>query len=230
MSQIVDLGAFLSPSPPPHHLILLNQPLHSLSNFSLLFQTSSLKICADGAVNRLHSFDPNLIPDIIIGDLDSADPTLLDKYQSQGTRIERDDCQDTTDLEKCIKTSISFTSNDTSIVVMGVTGGRLDHMLANLNAALKGPRSIVLIGEGNISCILDPNIEYALHSSTFLTPMCGIIPLGSSVKCTSEGLKWDMNDRELSWSGMLSTCNQFVDKVVNVRITGGPCLWTCEPK
>ena len=97
----MDPGAFLSPSPPPHHIIILNQPLHPLPNFPLLFKTATLKICADGAVNRLHSFDPNLIPDMIIGDLDSADPTLLDKYQSQGTMIEGDDCQDTTDLEKC---------------------------------------------------------------------------------------------------------------------------------
>src|SRR5262245_41670283 len=102
MSEIVNLGAFLSGSPPPHHIIVLNQPLHSIPNFPLLFSTAKLRICADGGTNRLHSFDPDLSPDIIIGDLDSADPALIGRYQSQGAMVEEQDCQETTDLEKCI--------------------------------------------------------------------------------------------------------------------------------
>lgn len=230
MSRIIDLGSFLSSFPSPHHIIVLDQPLYHIPNFIVLFNTAILKICADGGTNRLHSFDPTLIPDMILGDLDSVDAVLLNKYQSLGTRVEGSGCQETTDLEKCINKLDSLKHNDIPIVVVGVTGGRLDHMMSNINAAFKSLNNIILIGDGNISCRLDPNVDYTLNASIFLTPMCGIIPFGSNVKCTSTGFKWDMNELELSLGGMIGSCNRFDSERVNVKIAGGPCLWTCEPK
>ena len=230
MPTVIDLGSFLSTSPPPHHIIVLNQPLHHIPNFVALFKTATLKICADGGTNRLHSFDPTLVPDMILGDLDSADAALLDNYQALGTLVEKYTCQETTDLEKCLAKLASLKEMELPVVVVGVTGGRLDHMLSNINAAFRSAGNIILIGDGNISCRLDPDIDYTLESSALLTPMCGIIPFGSVVKCTSTGLKWDMDELELSLCGLISSCNRFDSERVSVRISGGPCLWACEPR
>lgn len=51
-------------------LIILNSKIES-KWFHKVWNKSSLKICADGAANRLYSFDSSLTPDIIHGDLDS---------------------------------------------------------------------------------------------------------------------------------------------------------------
>ena len=82
-------------------------------------------------------------------------------------------------------------------------------MMSNINAAFKCKASILLIGDGNISCKLDPNVDYSLKASALLTPMCGIIPFGSSIRCTSTGFKWDMTELELSLCGMIGCCNRF---------------------
>ena len=77
------------------------------SRFEHLWRQSSLRLCADGAANRLHdSFDEvaraSMLPDLIAGDLDSLRGDVADYYSRSGVLVEGDRDQDTHDFEKCL--------------------------------------------------------------------------------------------------------------------------------
>lgn len=71
-------------------------------------------------------------PDVLVGDLDSIDPALVDELAAAGTGIERHPVdKDASDTELAVERAVA--SNADEIVVLGALGGpRLDHELANL--------------------------------------------------------------------------------------------------
>lgn len=68
-------------------------------------------------------------PDIIIGDFDSIpDMSLLEKYPKEAIKtLPRD--KDMTDTEAALDYARSKSSTDTSIILIGGSGGRVDHFL-----------------------------------------------------------------------------------------------------
>ena len=69
--------------------------------------------------------------DRIVGDLDSADPDLVEAATAAGAVVERHPAEkDATDLELAIDTAARAGAR--RIVVVGGGGGRIDHLLANL--------------------------------------------------------------------------------------------------
>ncbi|KAL6080178.1 thiamine pyrophosphokinase [Balamuthia mandrillaris] len=79
---------------------------HYLTIFSNLWHNAQLRVCADGGANRVHALSKeSYVPDFIIGDLDSARDDVLDYYtNTKGTQLLRVAEQETTDLDKCIRT------------------------------------------------------------------------------------------------------------------------------
>ena len=140
-------------------LIILNSPIfgsgsngNGYSNpcFDKLWTQSHRRVCADGGANRLHKYNPALVPDLIRGDLDSLDPNVKAYYESRGVKIERDPCQDTNDLDKALQACCTNESNDrdkntnstrTTILIYGAFGGRFDQEMASMQALYKwGPK------------------------------------------------------------------------------------------
>ena len=89
-------------------------------------------ICADGGANNL--FKLNIIPKLIIGDLDSIKPDVLEYYSSK-TKVIKVKDQNSTDIEKCLNKLIKM--NYSEVVLLGCTGNRLDHSLGNLSIMYK---------------------------------------------------------------------------------------------
>lgn len=92
-------------------LIVLNQPLDFklLGNFQITWSNSTWQLCADGGANRLYDvlsdrpeLQRQLVPQLIVGDLDSVRPDVLKFYQNLGTRVIRANSQNATDLDKCL--------------------------------------------------------------------------------------------------------------------------------
>ncbi len=84
-------------------------------------------ICCDGAVNKLQSYTKRL-PDAVVGDLDSVSPKLKEEL---GDRLKQYPDQDTNDLTKAIN-YISKELGISSIILLGASGERDDHFLANI--------------------------------------------------------------------------------------------------
>jgi len=91
---------------------------------------ADLVIAADSGAEWLAA--RRVRPDVVIGDMDSVDPALLDRLAADGVRIERHPPnKDASDAELAVDRTVQAGADDVTII--GALGGqRLDHELANL--------------------------------------------------------------------------------------------------
>lgn len=120
-------------------------------------QQADLLIAADGGACHLHHL--NIVPHVIIGDLDSISPEAKSFFISKNADIFCHPVRkDQTDTELCIGYAIQ--KGATQIILTGVTGHRMDHTLANV-FLLKS------MADRNIKgCILDEHNEIHLVTDT----------------------------------------------------------------
>lgn len=171
-------------------------------------------ICADGGANS--AIKMNLIPDFILGDLDSINSKALSKFRSL-SKIIKVKRQNDTDVEKCLKYAIKKGFGE--VLLTGVTGNRLDHTFCNLGIVLKYFPQI------NISLVAE---------NSFLKPVKGNVKLKSSVgetislygvdkktKFTSSGLKYQLKNISLPFGEKESTSNVSTKTIVELKIKNG---------
>ena len=91
----------------------------------------ALIIGADGGGERLLA--AGIEPDAVVGDLDSLSAVAQKQFSD---RLVRDTGPDSSDLEKAVSWARAERADD--IVVIGWSGGRLDHTLAALSLAFEG--------------------------------------------------------------------------------------------
>ena len=86
-------------------------------------------ICADGGADKLIPI--GIVPDLIIGDFDSSQNY---KYFKKSEIVTLEVQKDDTDTMHCAAEAVK--RGFKNIVFFGVTGGRIDHTLANLSVLL----------------------------------------------------------------------------------------------
>ncbi len=88
-----------------------------------------LVIAADGGLRHAAHFD--LVPNMVIGDMDSADPAMLAEAEQHGAQIGRYPYnKDETDLELALMAAAQHDCNP--IKIIGALGSRLDQTLGNI--------------------------------------------------------------------------------------------------
>jgi thiamine pyrophosphokinase len=111
----------------------LNDPLFFRSKVKELNPVGI--VCADSGARHLH--ETGLIPDVIIGDMDSLKPELQHYFTEQGSRIIRHPgAKDETDTWLALDYAIGMAPDE--IYVFGGFGTRIDHVLANLSLLISG--------------------------------------------------------------------------------------------
>jgi len=174
----------------------------------------STLICADGGAN--HAFRMGLIPDMIIGDLDSITKSVCKFYKSK-SRIIKISRQNDTDVEKVIKLAIKKGFGE--IILLGVTGDRLDHTICNLG--------IVLKFFSKVKCILiaENSILIPLSGLTILKSVPGeiisIYGFNKTTKITTKGLKYQLTKASLPFGERESTSNVSTLNTVTIKVEGG---------
>lgn len=171
-------------------------------------------ICADGGAN--HAKRLGVIPGFIIGDLDSATPSVL-KYYSGKSKIIRINRQNDTDVEKCLKFAIR--KNFTEAVLLGVTGDRLDHTIGNLGIIIKfyAKIHISLVAENSI--LFPANTNLTIKSK--INETISLFAFNNRTRITSEGLKYKLTDARLPFGERESTSNVSISKQVSIKISSG---------
>ncbi|HUH66724.1 MAG TPA: thiamine diphosphokinase [Syntrophales bacterium] len=92
-------------------------------------------ICADSGARYLHAI--GLVPDVIIGDMDSIGPGVLRYFTERGSRIIRfPEGKNETDTQLAMEQA--FGSAPDEIYVFGAFGTRIDHALANISLLAMG--------------------------------------------------------------------------------------------
>lgn len=199
-------------------LIISNGNLSDI-NLTDYVNNADIVICADGGARHLYNY--NIVPDIIIGDLDSLDIKIIDSFLKLGVKFERHPIhKDKTDTELAIDYAIDKGANE--IILLGVTGSRLDHTIANISILYR-------LAKQNINAIIIDS-----HNEIFITKdvlkLCNkdnhfvsIIPLTDS-KVTLKGFEYDINSVDFEIGTSLGISNIIKDKKGEIEIDSGICL------
>lgn len=190
-----------------------NSPKKSLFPF-LNKHGFEVLIAADGGANNARKL--NLIPDYIIGDLDSITKENLD-YFSDKTIIKKFKRQDDTDVEKCLKFAIK--NKFTECALLGVIGDRLDHSFGNLGIAKRFSEfiSIIIVTEMSILTVHTGNTIFDTHPGEIIS----IYGFDDKTKITSKGLKYPIDNEPISFGKREGTSNQATGKIVELKIKNG---------
>ena len=94
-------------------------------------------LCADSGLKHLDRL--HLSADIVVGDFDSVDPTVLSVYQAQGGLVAQYPPEkDYSDTELAIETAVRM--GYSSILIFGALGARPDHTFTNIQLLSKNAK------------------------------------------------------------------------------------------
>lgn len=175
--------------------------------------------CADGGVRHARAL--HLHPSLIVGDFDSMD---MDSVQEEGEVIRLTPEKDDTDTQHCMRELIA--RGCTEVTAVCATGGRLDHLLANLSLceqarALGGccrildAQNLAFLHEGGRQCFI------TLPAYRFFS----IIPLDAELRgVTIEGAKYPLDRATVTRPGMISISNEPAGETFVITIEQGRAL------
>ncbi len=173
-------------------------------------------ICVDGGANTAARF--GFIPDFIIGDLDSIKKEILAVFSDVNIKKMHD--QNSTDLEKSLTAVIRKKYDE--IIVLGATGGRLDHAIGNLSALAKFSHKahIRFIDNRGEFIAVNRSIELNLPIGTTIS----LLPLSKCSGILTRGLKWNLKNESLELGVREGTSNVIVSSPLKIRIRKGSLI------
>lgn len=191
-----------------------------IANGSFLPETLIRRIVADkfvlvldGAFNRLHEL--GIKPDVLLGDLDSVDQSLVER---EDLSIIHAPDQDKTDLQKGIVYCDDL--GMARIEIICATGGeRMDHVLGNFRTL----RSCYDVERELIMHTAHQSIRFVKNGSCTIQgkpgDKCGIMAFPEAY-FTSKGLRWNGDHHFLEFAYSESTCNELISERAIIEVQG----------
>jgi len=180
-------------------------------------------ICADGGTKK--ALELGLLPNIIVGDLDSFPNGIKEKLACE--KIEwkiYPKEKDETDLELAVREALNY--NPEVIYFIGLLGGRIDHLLANLFFLER-------VKENGIEVLaLDKNIRISImkgmEEKSFFGDkgdLISLIPFSEIVEGVYlEGLKYPLYNETLYRNLTRGISNEFTQNIAKIKIMSGTLL------
>ena len=196
----------------------------SISDYTYLhkyFDNADLVICADGGARHLRNF--GIMPDILVGDLDSISHSDYESLKDAGIEIIKFPVQkDMTDAQLAVELAIQ--KGCKTVVMIGALGSRLDHSISNVNllkrlldADVKG----IIANEHNEAVLINSNICLKKEDGIKVS----LLPLTTYVSgVTTKGLYYPLEDATLEIGSTWGVSNEFSDDTASVSITDGLLL------
>ena len=179
-------------------------------------------ICSDGGAN--HAYKMDIIPDYIIGDLDSIEDNILKYYKSKHVQFEKFPAKkDETDTELSILLADKLNSKEIDLI--GALGGRIDHTIANINLLYyiknKGIAPRIISEREEIYIAIDEDI--IIHGN--IGDTISIIPIKGDAKgITLENLEYTLDNYDMEFSRPLGVSNIMKKNSCNIKINEGSIL------
>ncbi len=182
-------------------------------------QPGDLVIAADGGSRHCQALD--LVPDLLIGDLDSSDPDLIEIWRKAGVKILKfPQDKDQTDLELALLKAQDLGAD--RILVYGAVGGRLDMTLGNMillaHPEIKIPVTLI--------CDLEE-----VHLARAGTPLkitggagdtISLIPLGPDPAVVkTRGLQYPLDEDDLHFGYTRGISNSLLGKQAQIDLQSG---------
>lgn len=183
-------------------------------------------IAADGGTH--HALAAGVMPDVVIGDLDSLSPDERARVEAAGSRvISFSPRKDETDLELAL--GHAAREGATEIVILAALGGRMDQTIANLLLLalpeLEGRDVRIVEGPQTAFLIRGHGEEGAATVEGRPGDIVSLIPLGGdAVGVTTEGLEWALDRATLRFGPARGVSNVLQGERARVWLRKGLLL------
>lgn len=199
-----------------NNIVIITSYIDANMSLSSITKDADFIICLDGGWDI--AAEENIMPDLIMGDMDSLIGKLPENIPTERFTPEKD----YTDLELALMKSIEL--NGENITVIGGIGGRLDHTIANiqlLSQYTDSFDSLIMMDRKNKCFVLNENqkkgtvikAETDSYFSAFsLSEEC----LGLTIK----NAKYPLLNHTLPRTGSLCVSNEFInekDAVISIK-------------
>lgn len=177
-------------------------------------------IAVDKGLEFLYSL--KLDPNYIVGDFDSVNKDIINFYTDKNIPIQKYNSEkDNTDTDIAIKLAINL--NSTDITIVGATGTRIDHILANIHVlclALHKNIPCKIIDCNNKIRLIDSNLS--LNKKDLYGKYISLIPLTTTVEgLTLKGFKYPLFDYTLNIGKSLGISNELIDDTGIIELKNG---------
>lgn len=167
----------------------------------------------------------NIVPHYILGDFDSISQKVLSYYEDQNTPVKRYRPEkDATDTRIGLELALGL--GCTEILLLGATGGRMDHYMANLKSLFlpmkQGARAWILDSQNAIT-LLDRGI--VIPRDRQFGKYVSFFTMGDKVEgVTLKGFKYPLKEYTLVNSDEIGVSNEILEERAEIAFRSGIVL------
>ncbi|MDD5712892.1 MAG: thiamine diphosphokinase [Smithellaceae bacterium] len=177
-------------------------------------------ICADGGGR--HLYELGIVPDVVVGDMDSLPEEILRHFVSHAARVVRHPAaKNETDTELALREAFNLKPDE--VRILGALGKRIDHSLANISLLMLGVKSGIPVR------LIDPWCEVFLVSGRYILEgepgqTVSIFPHPERAQgITLEGFEYLLEDSTMEMERPYGISNRLVASRAVISVTKG-CL------
>ena len=210
-----------------NNLVIITSYLDTNMSILPFVKSADHIICLDGGWDI--AAKENIIPDLIMGDMDSLKGKLPENVPTERFKPEKD----YTDLELALKKAVELKAEN--VIIIGGIGGRLDHTIANIQLLSQYTEDFntLIMEDGRNKCfVLNKKQEKGLALPYSKDSYFSIFSL--SEECTGitiKNAKYPLENHTLPRTGSLCVSNEFInEKDAVISIENGTLLVVISKK
>ena len=173
-------------------------------------------VCADSGLNAAYELGVKV--DYFMGDFDSVSSDILKLYMDKkidnskaAEFVKYPTQKDATDTELVLDYVLE--NNASSIVILGATGGRIDHLLANIGILLKALKKNIetyIVDSYNKICLIDKKTE--IYRDDIWNKYISFYPYTEKVENVRlSGLKYELKGENIEIGSSRTVSNEFAE-------------------
>ncbi|MFV9673447.1 MAG: thiamine diphosphokinase [Acidimicrobiia bacterium] len=209
---------------PSNQVIILSGGEPLATDREIVLPDDAYVIAADSGLH--HATDLTIAVDLVIGDMDSVDPSILAAAVDHGARTETHPTnKDHTDLELAIDTAL-ITLGARKLLIVGAHTGRLDHLLGAMGLFAT---TATLVDEITWTDGLTEIFGCVPGHPTIVNGRAGdglsLVPASMDVSgINTEGLRWGLRDEVLPAGSTRGISNVIESTPATVSVESGTLL------
>lgn len=186
-------------------------------------------IAVDGGLSKAYESSVKL--DYIIGDFDTVNSELVEWYREQIEKemmktviIQLNPEKDLSDTQAAIELAMEYGAKE--LLILGATGTRVDHMLANiqlLRMTVENEVDCSIVDEYNKIALLQG--KHKFMRDELYGPYVSLLPLTNEVTgITLRGFKYPLQDYTMVLGNSIGISNEAVEEQIEVDVDSGLLL------
>ncbi|MCL2383036.1 MAG: thiamine diphosphokinase [Oscillospiraceae bacterium] len=179
-------------------------------------------IAADKGLEMLDELE--ILPDHIVGDLDSVSREILSKYEGRSQIHRYDSEKDYTDTDIALKLAIELGAKE--VIIFGAVGTRFDHNISNIQtmkAALENNVDCKIVDFNNEIRLIDKATTIIRKANDYFDyKFVSLLPLTTAVRgITLRGFKYLLENKTLAIGESIGVSNEQVEQEATIDLEEG---------